>query len=77
MASQGVNGWPAVTLDTDFEGLAYSIAPYQNSNNSVRIPTSFYESVDHNGQWTLLNRIDGRPCESIPARQMETDRRQL
>ena len=72
MASQGVNGWPAVTLDTDFEGLAYAIAPYQNSNNSVRIPTSFYESVDHNGQWTLLNRIDGRPCESIPARQMET-----
>ncbi|MHC4996561.1 MAG: vitamin B12-dependent ribonucleotide reductase, partial [Planctomycetota bacterium] len=46
-------------LDYDFNGESYQTVSGQNSNNSVRIPNSFFKSLDENGDWPLVNRTDG------------------
>jgi ribonucleoside-diphosphate reductase alpha chain len=38
-------------LDYDFNGEAYLTVSGQNSNNSVRIPDSFFETLDAGGEW--------------------------
>ena len=39
--------------DTDFNGEAYQTVSGQNSNNSVRAPHEFFESVDKDGMWSM------------------------
>jgi len=66
--------------DTDFNGEAYQTVSGQNSNNSVRIPHSFFESVEKDSEWNLYWRTelcdaksDGRepkPCKTLRARDL-------
>ena len=44
----------------DFNGDAYATVSGQNSNNSVRVPHSFFESVENDGDWNLIWRTELR-----------------
>ncbi len=55
---------------SDYEGEAYRTVSGQNSNNSVRIPNSFFERLDNNEDWELKGRMDGRVMKKIPAREL-------
>ncbi|MGC4035649.1 MAG: adenosylcobalamin-dependent ribonucleoside-diphosphate reductase [Chitinophagaceae bacterium] len=55
---------------SDYEGEAYKTVSGQNSNNSVRIPNSFFEKLKNNDDWELTGRMDGRVMKKIPAREL-------
>ncbi len=54
-------------LDYDFNGEAYMTVSGQNSNNSVRIPNSFFEAVDNNNTWTLVHRVSKKVAKELDA----------
>jgi ribonucleoside-diphosphate reductase alpha chain len=55
---------------SDYEGEAYKTVSGQNSNNSVRIPNSFFEKLKNNADWELKARSDGRVMKKIPATEV-------
>src|SRR6201994_3636937 len=57
-------------LDYDFNGEAYQTVSGQNSNNSVRIPNSFFKAVEDDGEWHLTNRINGKTAKKLKARDL-------
>ena len=57
-------------LDYDFNGEAYYTVSGQNSNNSVRIPNSFFEAVDADSDWNLTARITGKTTKTLKARDL-------
>lgn len=56
--------------DNSYEGEAYATVSGQNSNNSVRIPNSFFKALEEDGDWELKARTDGRVMSRIPAREV-------
>lgn len=60
----------AAGYDSHYEGEAYMTVSGQNSNNSVRIPNEFFEKLEHNEDWELKARTDGRVMKKIPAREV-------
>ena len=60
----------AAGYDNSYEGEAYATVSGQNSNNSVRIPNSFFKALSENGNLELKARTDGRVMQSIPAREV-------
>ncbi|HEX8325724.1 MAG TPA: LAGLIDADG family homing endonuclease [Tepidisphaeraceae bacterium] len=54
-------------LDYDFNGEAYFTVSGQNSNNSVRIPNSFFEAIDNGGDWNLTYRITNKIAKTLKA----------
>lgn len=54
----------------DYEGEAYRTVSGQNSNNSVRIPNSFFEKLNAGEDWELIGRMDGRVMKKVPAREL-------
>lgn len=60
----------AAGFPSDYEGEAYKTVSGQNSNNSVRIPDSFFKILAENGNWNLKARTDGSVTESIPAKKL-------
>jgi ribonucleoside-diphosphate reductase alpha chain len=63
----------AAGYSSDYEGEAYATVSGQNSNNSIRIPNKFFESLKNGGDWDLIARTDGRVMESIPADKIWND----
>ena len=59
-----------LNLDYDFNGEAYLTVSGQNSNNSVRIANTFFQTLDEDGQWDLIHRTDGHVAKSIRARDL-------
>ena len=57
-------------LDYDFNGESYLTVSGQNSNNSVRIPNSFFAALENDADWTLTNRVNKRPAKTIKARKL-------
>jgi ribonucleoside-diphosphate reductase alpha chain len=55
---------------SDYEGEAYKTVSGQNSNNSVRIPNSFFERLENDEDWELKARSDGRVMKKIPAKEV-------
>lgn len=55
---------------SDYEGEAYKTVSGQNSNNSVRIPNSFFEKLKNGDDWELTGRMDGRVMKKIPSREL-------
>src|SRR5450755_3243340 len=55
---------------SDYEGEAYKTVSGQNSNNSVRIPNSFFEKLENDEDWELKARSDGRTMKKIPAKEV-------
>ena len=55
---------------SDYEGEAYKTVSGQNSNNSVRVPNSFFEKLRNDEDWELTARSDGRVMKKVPAREL-------
>ncbi len=57
-------------LDYDFNGEAYQTVSGQNSNNSIRIPDSFFEALDNDAEWTTTWRLSGKAARTYKAREL-------
>jgi ribonucleoside-diphosphate reductase alpha chain len=55
---------------SDYEGEAYRTVSGQNSNNSLRIPNSFFEKLEKGEDWELTARTDGRVMKTIPSKEL-------
>jgi ribonucleoside-diphosphate reductase alpha chain len=55
---------------SDYEGEAYRTVSGQNSNNSVRIPNSFFEKLEKGEDWELTARSDGRIMKKVPSQEL-------
>ncbi len=55
---------------SDYEGEAYRTVSGQNSNNSVRIPNSFFRKLESGGDWEMTARTDGHVMKKTPARAL-------
>ncbi|MCS6818901.1 MAG: vitamin B12-dependent ribonucleotide reductase, partial [Chitinophagales bacterium] len=60
----------AAGYDSHYEGEAYRTVSGQNSNNSVRIPNSFFEALEKGENWALKARTTGKTMKEIPAREL-------
>ena len=60
-------------LDYDFNGEAYQTVSGQNSNNSVRIPDSFFDAIDNNADWVTKWRTGGKTAKTFNARGLWDD----
>jgi ribonucleoside-diphosphate reductase alpha chain len=60
----------AAGYPSDYEGEAYKTVSGQNSNNSVRIPNSFFKALDTDGDWELKGRSNGKVMKTIKAKEL-------
>ncbi|MGZ8556838.1 MAG: vitamin B12-dependent ribonucleotide reductase [Chitinophagaceae bacterium] len=60
----------AAGYGSDYEGEAYRTVSGQNSNNSIRIPNSFFDKLIKDEDWELTARMDGRVMKKIPAKEL-------
>ncbi|RKX28937.1 MAG: adenosylcobalamin-dependent ribonucleoside-diphosphate reductase, partial [Candidatus Zixiibacteriota bacterium] len=70
LVNQNIKDIEFVVLDTNWEGDAYSTVSGQNSNNSVRVPNSFFERLKEGGDWHLIRRTDGEVAKKLPAAEL-------
>ena len=70
LAAQGITELAFPEFDTDWEGEAYVTVSGQNANNSVRVPNTFFDVVERDGDWALLRRTDGKEMRRLPAREL-------
>jgi ribonucleoside-diphosphate reductase alpha chain len=57
-------------LDYDFNGESYLTVSGQNSNNSVRIPNSFFKALEDDADWKLTHRVTGKVAKTMKARKL-------
>ncbi|MES2621019.1 MAG: vitamin B12-dependent ribonucleotide reductase [Bacteroidota bacterium] len=60
----------AAGYDSHYEGEAYKTVAGQNSNNSVRIPNSFFHTLEKGENWNLLGRSNKKVMKSIPSNEL-------
>jgi len=61
----------AAGYPSDYEGEAYKTVSGQNSNNSIRIPNSFFDRLGKDEDWELTARSDrNKVMKRIPAREV-------
>ncbi|MFN0133575.1 MAG: adenosylcobalamin-dependent ribonucleoside-diphosphate reductase [Phycisphaerales bacterium] len=60
-------------LSYDFNGEAYFTVSGQNSNNSVRIPDSFFDALDNNADWMTTWRTSGKAAHTFKAKSLWDD----
>ncbi len=70
LASQGIKSIDYIQLETDWDSEAYLTVSGQNSNNSVRIPNEFFETLQAREEWQLKSRTSGKVTKTIPATEM-------
>ncbi len=58
--------------DSRIDGEAYTSVFFQNSNNSVRVTDAFMQAVEKNADWTTHAVKDGRPMDTMPAKDVMT-----
>jgi ribonucleoside-diphosphate reductase alpha chain len=51
-------------------GGAYDSVFFQNANHSIRVPDEFMEAVERDDEWTTHAVTDGRPMETLKARDL-------
>ncbi|MDS1135612.1 vitamin B12-dependent ribonucleotide reductase [Nitratireductor indicus] len=69
-ARQGYTDIEFKTYDTDWDSEAYLTVSGQNSNNSVSLKDDFLRAVETDGDWSLINRIDGKVARTLKARDL-------
>jgi len=62
-----------LNLDYDFNGEAYATVSGQNSNNSVRIPDSFFDALDEGEDWATTWRTTGGVARTYEASKLWDD----
>lgn len=60
----------AAGYSSDYEGEAYRTVSGQNSNNSVRIPNSFFHRLQQGADWEMTARGNGKVMKKMPASQL-------
>lgn len=70
LASNGVTDIDFPVMDTHYESEAYNTVSGQNSNNSVRISNKFFEKLQADEDFDLINRTDGQVAKSVNARRL-------
>ncbi|MEW5994291.1 MAG: adenosylcobalamin-dependent ribonucleoside-diphosphate reductase, partial [Candidatus Zixiibacteriota bacterium] len=70
LVDQGITDIEFIELDTNWESDAYATVSGQNSNNSVRIPNSFFQALKEGYDWELTRRTDRKTAREIPAQQL-------
>ncbi|MBT3584930.1 MAG: vitamin B12-dependent ribonucleotide reductase, partial [Halobacteriovoraceae bacterium] len=70
LAKQGFSDFEFEEYDTDWTSEAYETVSGQNSNNSLRIPNSFFDKLKNNKNWDLKFRTSGEVSKSIPAKEL-------
>ena len=55
---------------SDYEGEAYNTVSGQNSNNSLRIPNSFFERLEKDEDWAFTARSTGETMKTMPAKEV-------
>ncbi len=63
----------AAGYSSDYEGEAYRTVAGQNSNNSVRIPNSFFKALESGNNWDLIGRTNGKVVKSISSEKLWQD----
>ena len=69
-AQQGYTAIHFPVMDTGYESEAYMTVAGQNSNNSVRVPNSFFEAVEKGADWEMTARTTGKVVKSKPAQEL-------
>jgi ribonucleoside-diphosphate reductase alpha chain len=54
----------------DYEGEAYRTVSGQNSNNSVRVPNSFFKALENGEDWELKARSDGSTMKKVNSKAL-------
>ncbi len=70
LAKQGVEEILFDEFDTGWESEAYNTVSGQNSNNSVRIPSEFFEILEKDGEWELTYRTSGHVAKRVKAKEL-------
>jgi ribonucleoside-diphosphate reductase alpha chain len=70
LARQGHRKIDVPTYDTDWDGRAYGTVSGQNSNNSVRVPNTFFDVLERDGDWVLYNRTDSKPAKTVRSQEL-------
>jgi len=70
LAQQGRRTYPIEEYDTDWDSDAYFTVSGQNANNSVRVPNAFFDALEANRDWELINRTDGQVAKTVPAAEL-------
>ncbi len=60
----------AAGYPSDYEGEAYRTVSGQNSNNSVRVPNSFFKALDADDNWELKARSTGQTIKTVKAKEL-------
>ncbi len=63
----------AAGYSSDYEGEAYRTVAGQNSNNSVRIPNSFFRALENGTDWDLIGRTNSKKISSVPSQKLWDD----
>lgn len=58
---------------SDYEGEAYRTVSGQNSNNSIRIPNSFFKALEEGKDWELIGRSNGEVVKKVSSNKIWED----
>ncbi|MEK6626910.1 MAG: adenosylcobalamin-dependent ribonucleoside-diphosphate reductase, partial [Bdellovibrionota bacterium] len=70
LARQGHSTLDFEEYNVDWNSEAYETVSGQNSNNSLRIPNTFFKALEKDGMWELKARTDGRVIKKVKARDL-------
>jgi len=70
LAKQGVTGVQFEVYNTDWNSEAYETVSGQNSNNSIRVPNSFFKLLEEGGEFELIGRVNKTVFKKIPAKEL-------
>ncbi len=70
LAKQGFTDISFSSYDSDWNSEAYTTVSGQNSNNSLRVPNSFFEALDKNEEWKTIYRTSGEVADRFPANDL-------
>lgn len=70
LVEQGKTSIDIEEMDTHYESEAYRTVSGQNSNNSIRIPNSFFQALQNDEDWQLINRTNGKINKTLKAQEL-------